>query len=51
MTLHHDQLWPGHILITIEVKRWRWIYRWFNLVFARASRQTEYLISEKYPLW
>ena len=48
---HYDTLWPGHVLVTIEVKRWHWVYRWFNLVFARASRRTEYLISEKYPVW
>ena len=36
--------WPGHTGRIIIVRRWRRCYRWFNLLFARATREPEWII-------
>jgi hypothetical protein len=44
MTIEHRELWPGHTVHVIKVKKWRHVYRYFNVLFARAHRRWEWMI-------
>ena len=44
MTRITTELWPGHVLTVIIVRRWVGVYRLFNRVFARATWRHEYAI-------
>lgn len=46
MTIEHHTLY-GRTMTVFRVKRWRPIYRLFNLLFARASLPREMLICEE----
>ena len=46
MTVEHHTL-CGHPATIIRVKKWRSIYRYFNLLFARATLPHEFIICEE----
>ena len=39
-------LGSGHCITVFGVQRWRPIYRYFNYIFARATRRHEYAITD-----
>lgn len=46
MTIHRVSMGQGHDIIVFKVKRWWKIYRYFNILFARANRRIELMIDD-----
>lgn len=46
MTIHIIPIWKDHDIIVFKVKRWRPIYRYFNMIFARATHRVEMMIDD-----
>jgi len=42
------ELWPGHKCTCFVVRRWFDIFKYFNLVFARAKWKHEFMIDNRW---